>query len=116
MFLRTESFDVTDAARRLVHFFSFKEDLWGRAKLTKRITLADFDKYDYETLEHGRAQLSCCSRSISDFQQLESPQIFRRRQPGMFQPVLQYTYTCLLTFRNMLSLAPNPFLVPYTLC
>ena len=57
MFLRCEEFNPTTAARKLMHFFDLKRGLWGEKRLTKRITVEDFDENDCATLEHGHVQL-----------------------------------------------------------
>jgi hypothetical protein len=57
MFLRAESFDAYKAASRMVGFFAEKYELFGAAKLSKDIVLADLDPDDIATLENGFYQV-----------------------------------------------------------
>ena len=57
MFLRCELYNVKAAACRIFKFFTLKLDLWGSGKLTKTITLEDFDPYDLEVLQHANVQI-----------------------------------------------------------
>ena len=56
-FLRSVEGSVKRAAKRYVRHFSTKLDLFGRDKMCKDITLADFDEYDMEALESGGFQV-----------------------------------------------------------
>jgi hypothetical protein len=56
-FLRAERFHARKAARRLLGFLSEKLMLWGSSRLTREITLDDFNSEDMETLRSGKLQL-----------------------------------------------------------
>lgn len=57
MFLRSESFDVKKAARRLIKYYESKLVLWGESRLVKEpITLEDLSPDDLEALEAGSLQ------------------------------------------------------------
>jgi hypothetical protein len=55
-FLRASSFNVKDAAVRLVQFFEMKQQLFGLDKLTKEIQIEDFEEDDRRALESGVLQ------------------------------------------------------------
>jgi hypothetical protein len=55
--LRAEKYDSEKAARRLVAFFLFKQQLFGDEKLGRDITLADFQGEDKVGLNNGPVQL-----------------------------------------------------------
>jgi hypothetical protein len=57
MFLRADSFDVRNAATRLLSFFQAKLELFGPDKLGKDITLDDLSQDDIECLESGYCQV-----------------------------------------------------------
>jgi hypothetical protein len=57
MFLRSESFDARNAAKRLISYFDFKLELWGLDRLVKPISLNDFDEGDMESLLSGSMQI-----------------------------------------------------------
>lgn len=52
-FLRADSFNAANAARRLVSFFEQKLRIFGAGKLVKEITLADLSTDDLAVLENG---------------------------------------------------------------
>jgi hypothetical protein len=52
-FLRADSFNAANAARRLVSFFEQKNKIFGEDKLVKDITLSDLSAEDLEVLENG---------------------------------------------------------------
>ena len=56
--LKADSYDATKAAARVLAFFEFKLDVFGRDKLAKDITLDDLDTKAYQILVNdGRVQL-----------------------------------------------------------
>lgn len=57
MFLRCESFDISKAANLLMRHFDTKQELFGRSKLAKDITLDDFDNHDMAALKAGYYQI-----------------------------------------------------------
>ena len=57
MFLRAVRFDVEATARRLFAHFEKKLELFGPAKLCKKICLEDMSEDDMRTLENGQTQL-----------------------------------------------------------
>lgn len=63
MFLRANDYDAKAAADHLLRFFESKHELFGPEKLTKDITLFDFDKDDIACLKTGCIQLGGRDRS-----------------------------------------------------
>lgn len=55
-FLRTDKYDVKQAARRYVRFLEKKLELFGPEKLGKRITFEDLNDDDLETIRAGGIQ------------------------------------------------------------
>jgi hypothetical protein len=53
MFLRADSYDAQEAARRMCKHFQDKLELFGEEKLAKRITLDDMDADDMEAGSTG---------------------------------------------------------------
>lgn len=51
MFLRADRYDATSAAKRLLLHFEHKLELFGDAKLPKKITLDDLDEDDMHAME-----------------------------------------------------------------
>jgi len=56
-FLRAERFHPRQAARRFLAFLEEKLTLWGSSRLTREITMSDFDSQDMEVLTTGKLQL-----------------------------------------------------------
>ena len=56
-FLRAERFHPRQAARRFLAFLEEKLMLWGSSRLTREITMSDFDSQDMEVLRTGKLQL-----------------------------------------------------------
>ena len=52
-FLRSVKFDTSWAAKKIVRFFDLKLDLFGNERLTKTITLDDFDDETMSCLQSG---------------------------------------------------------------
>lgn len=57
MFLRSTRYDPKAATDRLFKFLDTKRDLFGPAKLVKKITLQDLDQDDIEYLKTGACQI-----------------------------------------------------------
>lgn len=53
MFLRADYFDASKAALRLVKYWQAKEDAFGSHRAFRKITLADMDDADLETIRSG---------------------------------------------------------------
>ena len=56
-FLRADSFNVKNAANRMVRFFEQKMQIFGNTLLAKDITLADLDPTDLGVLRNGHLEL-----------------------------------------------------------
>lgn len=56
-FLRADSFNVKNAANRMVRFFEQKMQIFGNTLLAKDITLADLDPSDLGVLRNGHLEL-----------------------------------------------------------
>ncbi|KAL3930107.1 MAG: hypothetical protein SGBAC_011908 [Bacillariaceae sp.] len=63
MFLRGNRYDSKASASQMIRYFEAKEQLFGKEKLTKDITLDDFDDDDIEALKKGGMQLAGRDRS-----------------------------------------------------
>jgi hypothetical protein len=57
LFLRADNYDAEKAATRIAKYFQNKLELFGEAKLVKRITLDDMDEEDMETVQTGAVQI-----------------------------------------------------------
>jgi hypothetical protein len=57
MFLRSQNFNVRDAAQRMVQHFQFKLELFGIERLARDIRLSDLDPDDQTALRSGSVQL-----------------------------------------------------------
>jgi hypothetical protein len=56
MFLRSDDYDAKKSACRMVLHFQSKLELFGRDKLTKTITLSDFEDHEIEGFKSGYLQ------------------------------------------------------------
>jgi hypothetical protein len=57
LFLRADNYDAEKAATRIAKYFQNKLELFGDAKLVKRITLEDMDEEDMETIQTGAVHM-----------------------------------------------------------
>jgi hypothetical protein len=55
--LRAQQFLPRKAVNQLMRYFDAKLLLWGKTKLTTKITLDDFSESNRKTMEHGHSQL-----------------------------------------------------------
>lgn len=58
MFLRSVRYVPQDAAERMIHFFEYKKELFGRDKLVTNLTMEDLHPDDRLALERGYIQVS----------------------------------------------------------
>ena len=58
MFLRSVRYVPQDAAERMINFFEYKKELFGRDKLVQELTLDDLHPDDLPTMEGGYIQVS----------------------------------------------------------
>lgn len=63
MFIRVDSYNVKEAADRMIRFFELKKHLFGSELLAKDIRLSDLSPDDMEALESGGMQISPCKDS-----------------------------------------------------
>lgn len=56
-FLRAEDFNASNAAARMLRYFTLKEALFGKDKLGRDIRLQDFNQDDIESLQAGGMQI-----------------------------------------------------------
>ena len=57
MFLRADKFNAQKAAERLIEWFDWKLQLFGKEKLCQTIRLSDLDKDDVQTIQYGLLQI-----------------------------------------------------------
>lgn len=63
MFLRCNRYDTNAAADQMLQFFDFKQQLFGRERLVKDITIDDLDENDLESLNSGQFRIIGKDRS-----------------------------------------------------